>query len=503
MCGGFWRIGIWSYHDPDYFTRATATGLQYWAWLKYAPQDDTGYYVDIPTLANARDWKYTGVVDNVNVFQTIPGYPYSIQLPGQTTSDIADKITVNLQGYFVPKMDGVYTFTPKTYDNKLLIWTGPEAHTRYGWTNAVINQWGYQEASMPTTLIVEAGQFIPITIVWINWAGSGEFSIEITDPSGKKTTDTSGLFMHDPNSALNDGLRDTYVKKRSAPSLAVTPSTATITAPPEAPTLNRPPRRQVTTGVSVTSSAVPSTTTMTGFDSDGNEGFVSGALPIVYDLPAGVDLVLNSSSFELVSEGTSLQNVTEDIMSVAEWNAAHNNSFSAPLSNSTVPELSYANIIDITGTLQLHTGNDSNLYLVPADPTDAAGLYSGYSNVYAGDSQGNVFVYYTDEYAALNVSRFRAVSPDAIPQTAQIVSLAPFPTDLGYLYEVMDTVENVMFLAFCNIEGSPSKLFLVKSLETGLEILTRPQLAHIVTGGVVTGCGPLALAAAGGVGLAL
>ena len=63
----------------------------------------------------------------------------------------------------------------------------------------------------------------------------------------------------------------------------------------------------------------------------------------------------------------------------------------------------------------------------------------------------------------------------------------------------MDTLGKVMYLAFCNLNGYPSKLFLVEDLDTGLDILVRQDLSYIITGGVVTACGPLALEAVVGV----
>lgn len=125
-------------------------------------------------------------------------------------------------------------------------------------------------------------------------------------------------------------------------------------------------------------------------------------------------------------------------------------------------------IHDVTGTLQLYTGNESNLYVVGADPDAAAGLYSGLNHVSSGDAMGNVFLYYTDEFAALNVSRFRAVPPDAIPVAAQLI-LALIDTEQGYLYVAMDTLGKMIFLAFCNWENSASKNFPAGEFGRGVE----------------------------------
>lgn len=58
------------------------------------------------------------------------------------------------------------------------------------------------------------------------------------------------------------------------------------------------------------------------------------------------------------------------------------------------PDYQYTNIEDVTGTFQLHTGNDSSLYLAPVDPLDVAGTYQGLDGVFMGDVSSNVFIYY-------------------------------------------------------------------------------------------------------------
>jgi len=314
--------------------------------------------------------------------------------------------------------------------------------------------------------------------------------------------DTRGLFMHDPKASINDGQSDKFVVKRDMSSPTTIAHSAEITTAPDATSLHRGLRRQIA-GDTTSTNIVYSTTGIPVVNDSGETGTIFGALTDISNLPDDVDLTVPSAvqpsfpdaEFTWLDPNNSTDSdyfIVSDLLNPTD-----------PSTNFTDSTLEYANIRDVTGTLQLHTGNDSNLYVVSADPDDAAGLYAGLNNVYSGDSQGNVFIYYADEFAALNVSRFRAVPPDAIPITAQLIGLAPIYTEQGYLYVAMDTLGKTMFLAFCNLENSASKLFLVESLEEGLRTLARPELSYILTGGVVTACGPLALQAAGGVDVEL
>jgi hypothetical protein len=113
---------------------------------------------------------------------------------------------------------------------------------------------------------------------------------------------------------------------------------------------------------------------------------------------------------------------------------------------------------------------------------------------------------------------------DHVPKTAQAITLTPIskssPNALdikcgkstgltlpfsdydndnstpGY-YAALDTENNPFYLAVCSITDLESKIFLVKDIDSGIQTLTDPNLQSVVTGGVVTGCVPLALKSSG------
>lgn len=89
------------------------------------------------------------------------------------------------------------------------------------------------------------------------------------------------------------------------------------------------------------------------------------------------------------------------------------------------------------------------------------------------------------------VSRFRLSTQDAVPKTAEMVTLVPVDYSEGAspkVYMALDSMGNSFFPVVCDVQGGASKVFLVADSEAGLETLKGNGLRYIVTGGVVTDC---------------
>ena len=135
-----------------------------------------------------------GVFANNANFFTDPNGLY--QFPGQLITTDAENYAVVLEGYFYGPQ-GEYTVSLNTAtDDYGYVWTNTKAYS--AWTNAnadIIEHADNGTGTQNFTFTLTAGEFLPITIVWINVYKFGGVEFEIYPPAGGAVTDTTGYFV--------------------------------------------------------------------------------------------------------------------------------------------------------------------------------------------------------------------------------------------------------------------------------------------------------------------
>ncbi|KAG6065564.1 hypothetical protein E4U32_007173 [Claviceps aff. humidiphila group G2b] len=125
------------------------------------------------------------------------------------------------------------------------------------------------------------------------------------------------------------------------------------------------------------------------------------------------------------------------------------------------------------------------------------------------DALRRPMLYYADTMSLLGVSRLRTSDVDMAPKTGVAVALVPLRDEEGTekrkreqrkeleLYVAMDPSGKVFYPVVCDYvdRGSGSKVFLVRDMEDGLEVLKRGDVVRSVTGGDVEKCVLLAIKA--------
>ncbi|KAG5948986.1 hypothetical protein E4U60_000095 [Claviceps pazoutovae] len=134
-------------------------------------------------------------------------------------------------------------------------------------------------------------------------------------------------------------------------------------------------------------------------------------------------------------------------------------------------------------------------------------------SVVVRDALRRPILYYGDTMSTLGVSRLRTSDVDMAPKTGVAVALVPLRDEEGTqkrkreqeqkkemeLYVAMDPSGEVFYPVVCDYvdRGSGSKVFLVRDMEDGLEVLKRGDVVRSVTGGEVEKCVLLAIKAGG------
>ena len=141
----------------------------------------------------------------------------------------------------------------------------------------------------------------------------------------------------------------------------------------------------------------------------------------------------------------------------------------------------------------LSSDDSGNIYLdsVAAGPSGDS-TFALDTGLVVGDESDRFLHYYPDVMAVFNVSRIRLSTQDAVPATSDIITLAPLDGDSENsavsVYIAVDSKGAYFYPVTCNIEGQPSKVFIVADPVKGLETLLMEELRYIVTGGVVQEC---------------
>lgn len=95
------------------------------------------------------------------------------------------------------------------------------------------------------------------------------------------------------------------------------------------------------------------------------------------------------------------------------------------------------------------------------------------------------------------VSRLGLGAKNAIPRGSNIIGLPSVNWDnktaTPDVLVPMDTRGKSFYTMVCNLDGLTNEIFLVQNLVSGAAQLQRPEMEHVLTGGVVTNCVAVAL----------
>ncbi|KAK6519325.1 hypothetical protein TWF281_003160 [Arthrobotrys megalospora] len=141
-------------------------------------------------------------------------------------------------------------------------------------------------------------------------------------------------------------------------------------------------------------------------------------------------------------------------------------------------------IKDAADGLFLNTNKDGTLFLCNGHCGSPAEFYTQ-SSVVVADTHERVIHIYSQEMEQYGVSRLRLHSVDKLPNTSIVVGLYEFqPTKV---VAVSSEKPDVFLLPVaCRAEGQPTKMFVVKEFESGIETLK--SLGASIAGGKVLEC---------------
>ncbi|KAL9036083.1 MAG: hypothetical protein Q9214_006293, partial [Letrouitia sp. 1 TL-2023] len=167
--------------------------------------------------------------------------------------------------------------------------------------------------------------------------------------------------------------------------------------------------------------------------------------------------------------------------------------------------VSYTPLTDRDGKLQLTSSDSGSLSLSPVSSTPVPGtVFASYNGMIVADSQDRLLHYYAPTMTAYGVSRLRVATLDHMPNTARLLSLAPidFDNDPGTpsMVVAVDTQGGSYYLVLCTFDGGADKMFVVRDVDQGVDVLQSEEVRYTITGGVVKSCGPVALGGNGGFG---
>ncbi|KAI8940370.1 hypothetical protein NX059_004063 [Plenodomus lindquistii] len=156
-------------------------------------------------------------------------------------------------------------------------------------------------------------------------------------------------------------------------------------------------------------------------------------------------------------------------------------------------------------TYNLVSCSDGNIYLQEnktANELDeymtCTSLWGGYDDAILSDPNGGFLYYYGNTMSKTNVSRVRSAYALEVPDTAEMVVLAPFYYDdtnaEASVLAAFDDHDQMFFPVVCTYsDASSAKIYLVSDLERGIETLKSPDLKYTVTNGDVAECSFLPL----------
>ena len=190
--------------------------------------------------------------------------------------------------------------------------------------------------------------------------------------------------------------------------------------------------------------------------------------------------------------------ISADTSTLSSAPSENSTAFFSP--NTTTPTendgLSYYTLTDKTHSLQLSGSSSGSLTLVSNASADGGSTFASAASIIYGDAQDRLFHLYAPLMSTYGVSRFRLAALTEMPLTSQLLTLVPIDHDgdpsTPAVLVAADTQGGAYYLFSCVVAGE-NKVFVVQDPGTGAEVLGSEEVRFSVTGGLVEGCGPIAL----------
>ena len=107
-----------------------------------------------------------------------------------------DTFVVVAQGFFYAQTAGAYIFSSPNVDDNLYFWAGGALGTGQApWSVTNANYQAHYPTTGAATLVLQAGELVPVSILWGNAGGPGALTFDITTPDGQTHMDTTGFFV--------------------------------------------------------------------------------------------------------------------------------------------------------------------------------------------------------------------------------------------------------------------------------------------------------------------
>ncbi|KAK6501999.1 hypothetical protein TWF481_009818 [Arthrobotrys musiformis] len=326
-----------------------------------------------------------------------------------------------------------------------------------------------QDGSSGTTTYITSSVVMSVVPVAATSAVSSEFS---ESDSGRTTSSVNSSEFPTFTSYHNTTTKseETTSSSYESTSLESTSTVETITTTTTA----------FETSTFDSSSSVTSTPTFYTTRSFGNETTTYVATEGTTASPA-----LSTSTFTSIAP---FRNTTSIYLKGNSTTTRFTSATSTLKSTSTAPTstLTFPKVIikDAADGLFLNTNADGTLFLCNGHCGSPAEFYTR-SSIVVGDTQDRVIHIYSQELENYGVSRLRLHHLDKLPNTSVIVGFYEFqPTKV---VAVSSANPNIFLLPVaCRIEGQPTKMFVVKELESGIETLK--SLGATIAGGKVLEC---------------
>lgn len=175
---------------------AQGAGLNYYAYTNSYNFNlaDPGW--NVAAFAGT-DYFSSGTVTNVNVISTSSSN--RCYLPGQSTSIDCSQLTLVMKGYLYAATTGSYTIaSDNSVDNFLGMWANGDAsnynNNNAGFISTREGNGPFDNDGASQTYTLTAGTLMPITIIYMNGGGAGNYNLAITTPDGVTHTDTTSFF---------------------------------------------------------------------------------------------------------------------------------------------------------------------------------------------------------------------------------------------------------------------------------------------------------------------